>query len=127
MAYRVRITSFGYLHGDPPEAHLNLNLRDHFRDPHVSPELKHMTAHDAPVRMAVLHTPGIAHLVQCAALTARAFSQGPGGHNIELTVGCAGGRHRAPIVAWALADCLRVMGFTVEVGHRDLDKPVVER
>lgn len=53
----VEIESFGYLHGEPPAAHLTIDLREHFRDPHVSPELRYMTAHDEPVRTAVLNTP----------------------------------------------------------------------
>jgi UPF0042 nucleotide-binding protein len=49
----VEIVSFGYLHGEPPPAHLTIDLRHHFKDPHVSPELRSMTAHDEPVRTTV--------------------------------------------------------------------------
>lgn len=56
-AVAVEIVSFGYLHDAPPAAHLTIDLRQHFRDPHVSPELRFMTADDAPVREAVLNTP----------------------------------------------------------------------
>ncbi|MEV4872299.1 RapZ C-terminal domain-containing protein, partial [Streptomyces syringium] len=59
----VEIVSFGYLHDEPPTAHLTIDLRHHFRDPHVSPELRYMTAADEPVRAAVLNTPGIPELV----------------------------------------------------------------
>lgn len=38
---QIRIVSFGYGHGyghgNAPDAHLTLDLRTHFRDPHVSP------------------------------------------------------------------------------------------
>ncbi|WP_435837479.1 hypothetical protein [Streptomyces chartreusis] len=39
----VEIVSFGYLHAAPPAAHLTIDLRHHFRDQHVSPELRYMT------------------------------------------------------------------------------------
>lgn len=40
----VEIVSFGYLHGEPPQAHITLDLRNHFRDPHINPALREMTA-----------------------------------------------------------------------------------
>lgn len=125
--YVVRIESFGYLHGDPPEAHLTVDLREHFRDPHVDPRMREMTAADMPVRLAVLHTPGVVTLVTAVSHAVKAFTLGPGGQDVRLAVGCAGGRHRAPVFAAAVSDQLRVMGFTVELAHRDLHRPVVDR
>ena len=123
----VRIESFGYLHGDAPEADLTFDLRRHFRDPHVSPELRYMTANDEPVRAAVMGTPGIRDLVGAAAAAVKAFASGPSAGTVVVADGCAGGRHRAPTFARALAARLRQAGFHVNVTHRDLDKDVVQR
>lgn len=124
----VEIVSFGYLHGEPPAAHLTLDLRQHFRDPHVSPELRYLTAHDAPVRQAVMGTPGIPALLDATAAAVHAFLAGPSGDRpFVVADGCAGGRHRAATFAMALADLLRADGLTVTLHHRDLSKPVVER
>ncbi|MFJ2779195.1 ATPase [Kitasatospora sp. NPDC087315] len=124
----ISVISFGYLHGDPPaDANFVLDLRRHFRDPHISPGLRYQTAHDLPVRRAVLGTPGIRELISTAALVADAFDAGPGGAPLTIAVGCAGGRHRAATVAMALADRLRKTGSPVTLVHRDLGKPVVER
>ncbi|WP_103512927.1 RNase adapter RapZ [Streptomyces sp. SM13] len=123
----VEIISFGYLHGEPPPAHLTLDLRHHFRDPHVSPELRHMTAHDAPVRDAVLSTPGITDLIAATAAAVAAFASGPSTGTVTVADGCAGGRHRAPTFAQALAGHLAAVGHTVTVQHRDLHRPVVAR
>jgi len=123
----VTITSFGYLHGEPPAAHLTIDLRHHFRDPHVTPELRNLTALDAPVRAAVRATPGIAALVGVTAAAVDAFAAGPSAGPITIADGCAGGRHRAPSFAMELADLLTIAGHTVTVHHRDLDKPVVHR
>ncbi|MFB6568392.1 RapZ C-terminal domain-containing protein [Streptomyces noursei] len=121
------IVSFGYLHGDPPAAHLTLDLREHFRDPHVSPELRYMTAHDGEVRQAVYATPGIPALIEATADAIVAFSHGPSAGPVCVAVGCAGGRHRAAAVAMALQTALAEEGVTATVAHRDLDKPVVDR
>ncbi|MFF2749509.1 ATPase [Kitasatospora sp. NPDC058048] len=123
----IRVVSFGYLHGAPPEATVVLDLRRHFRDPHVDPALRHQTAHDLPVRRAVLATPGIRELIAAAALLADAYDAGPAAAPLTIAVGCAGGRHRAATVAQALAARLRKTGTTVRLTHRDLAKPVVER
>ncbi|HEY5835011.1 RapZ C-terminal domain-containing protein [Streptomyces sp.] len=119
----VAITSFGYLHGQPPAAHLVVGLRHHFRDPHVSPELRYLTAHDEAVRAAVMATPGIPALIDSITAAVHAFASGPSTGPVTVAVGCAGGRHRAGAVAMELGH--RIPGATVV--HRDLGKPVVER
>ncbi|GAA2870582.1 RNase adapter RapZ [Streptosporangium fragile] len=121
------MTSFGYLHGQPPAAHLTIDLRQHFRDPHVSPELRYLTAHDEPVGATVWGTSGIAGLVEATAAAVIAFLSGPSAGPVLVADGCAGGRHRAPVFANRLAAQLRASGLTVALHHRDLDKPVVER
>ncbi|MET7924755.1 RNase adapter RapZ [Streptomyces sp. NPDC005349] len=123
----VEIVSFGYLHDEPPTAHLTVDLRHHFRDPHVSPELRYMTADDAAVRATVLGTPGVSALVLATATAVEAFASGPSAGVITVADGCAGGRHRAPVFARALAELLRDTGHDVTVQHRDLHKPVVQR
>lgn len=123
----VEIISFGYLHGEPPAAHLTLDLRHHFRDPHISPELRYMTAHDSEVRQAVYGTPGIPALIEATADAVAAFLNGPSTGPVHVAIGCAGGRHRAAAVAMALKPALADEGITATVTHRDLDKPVVDR
>ncbi|SMF64638.1 RNase adapter RapZ [Streptomyces sp. Amel2xC10] len=125
--YPVRIISFGYLHAGPPVAHLTVDLREHFRDPHISPELRHMTADDAPVRAAVLATPGIRDLIEATALAVAALAAGPGTAPVTVAVGCAGGRHRAPTFVRRLSAYLAGEAYDITVRHLDLDKPVVQR
>ena len=122
----ITIVSFGYGHAPAPQAHLTIDLR-HFRDPHISPALRHMTANDQPVRTAVLDTPGITDLIHGIAAAINAFANAPTAGPITIAAGCSGGRHRAPTVARSLLARLHTDGHTVTIHHRDLDKPVIQR
>ncbi|MFI9012599.1 ATPase [Streptomyces griseus] len=123
----IEVISFGYLHDTPPAAHITLDLRAHFRDPHISPDLRHMTADDAPVQAAVLGTPGITDLIDATARAAAAYAAGPSAEDVVVAAGCAGGRHRAPTVARAVAELLTSAGHIATTTHRDLHRPVVNR
>ncbi|MFF3177988.1 ATPase [Streptomyces sp. NPDC057900] len=143
----VAITSFGYLHGPQPDARACYDLRHQFRDPHLRPELRYLTARDAPVREAVMATDGVLALVYAIAATVDAYLAGPRQDEpLTVAVGCAGGRHRSATVADALAAALsgdtetaaayqvvdladryKDRGLAVDVHHRDLAKDVVDR
>lgn len=125
---RIEITSFGYLHGAEPDARITFDLRHHFRDPHVNPELRYLTAHDQAVRDAVMATDGIEQLLAAATATVEAYLAGPRQDEpVTVAVGCAGGRHRAATVASVLAERCAERGLDVRLIHRDLAKDVVER
>ncbi|MEV7602939.1 RNase adapter RapZ [Kitasatospora sp. NPDC089797] len=126
----VVITSFGYLHDAPPaDQDLTLDLRRHFRDPHVSPALRYLTALDEEVREAVRNTPGIQQLVTATVAAVQAFRSGPSAerHQVKVASGCAGGRHRAGSVARELCEALAALGLVVELVDRDLHRDVVDR
>lgn len=122
----ITITSFGYLHGPAPEAHITADLRFHFHDPHVTPALRELTAEDPDVIAAVAHTPGVGSLTGALADAAQSFGGGVL-HDLFIAVGCAGGRHRSAAVAGMVAGLLRDRGCQVTVTHRDIGKPVVHR
>ncbi|MFD8621400.1 hypothetical protein [Streptomyces sp. NPDC059513] len=73
----MAITLFGYLHGPQPDARACYDLRHQFRDPHLRPELRYLTALDAPVREAVMATDGVLALVHAIAATVDAYLAGP--------------------------------------------------
>nr|BAK19799.1 putative P-loop ATPase protein [Streptomyces rochei] len=145
--FTVAITSFGYLHGPQPAARVCYDLRHQFKDPHLRPELRYLTARDTPVREAVMSTDGVLALVHAIAATVDAYLAGPRQDEpLTVALGCAGGRHRSATVADALAAALsgdtetaaayRVAdlaerykghGLAVDLHHRDLDKDVVDR
>lgn len=126
----IRITSFGHLHGPrPADAHIVLDLRQHFRDPHFDPSLRTLNARHPKVIRAVKHTPGIEQLLAATVAQAQAYARGPaaGQHPLHIAVGCAGGRHRAGVTAYLLARRLRRRGHQVALHHRDLHRPVAGR
>ncbi|MCK9898381.1 RNase adapter RapZ [Frankia sp. AgB32] len=126
MPRKIVITSFGFLHSDqPPAADLVVDLRP-YRDPHISPELRDLTARDPAVRRAVLTTPGIRQLIDTTVASLRDTARDHRGSTYRVAVGCAGGRHRAPTVADSIADGLQTFA-KVTVTHRDLRKAVVHR
>lgn len=91
----VRLVSFGFLHSDPPaEAHAVFDLRAHFHDPHLAPDLRARTSVDPRVRAHVLATPGIGALVEAITATALAMASGPARADVVIAIGCSGGRHR---------------------------------
>jgi hypothetical protein len=56
MTQPIEITSFGYLHGPAPTAHITVDVRQHFRDPHWDTALRQLTARDQPLAQAVMAT-----------------------------------------------------------------------
>ena len=124
----IRLLSFGHRHGPPPAAHAVWDLRAHLRDPDLAPALRTMSAHDSALVCHVLATPGVASLITGVTATGRAMATGPGspGTDVVLAVGCAGGRHRAPVVVESAYRVLAADGIAVTVDHRDLHRPVVD-
>jgi RNase adaptor protein for sRNA GlmZ degradation len=123
----VLVISFGYGHAAPPEATITLDLRHTFRDPHVDPRLRQLTASDWAVRRAVLRTSGIRPLMKATVRQVLAFRAGPASGQVVIAVGCVGGRHRSATVAHYLARRLTRRGLQVQLQHRDLAKPVITR
>ncbi|MFD8147363.1 hypothetical protein [Streptomyces sp. NPDC059708] len=125
----LTIVSFGYEHqadGQAPPAHLTLDLRQHFRDPHIDPALREMTGRDPEVIDTVLSTPGIPALIAAAVLAVRAgYLSGPSAAPLRIAAGCVGGRHRSVVVASTLGTTLSDLAPTVT--HLDIDRPVIAR
>jgi P-loop ATPase protein family len=124
----AEIISFGYGHGPAPAgAHVVLDVRSHYRDPHVDPGLRDLTAADEQVIRAVLDTPGVLALVGAIVATAHAYRAGPQPGPVRIAVGCAGGRHRSAVIAAEAAWQLELDNVPVTLTHRDIGRPVIGR
>lgn len=132
---QVEIDSFGYGHNPTPPggAHIVIDLRTHFRNPHVDPQFRDLNGLDKRVIDHVWATPGIANLVvntaaQVADLLRDAGNPAkPNALMVRLAVGCVGGRHRSVAVAEMIASQLWGRGIGTQVFHRDLTKPVIQK
>jgi RNase adaptor protein for sRNA GlmZ degradation len=123
----ITIISFGYLHGPPPEAEVVYDVRRHFRDPHVDPSMRELTAEHPAVRNAVMSTSGVTLLANSISRAILAYRCGSHGLAVTVAVGCAGGRHRSAVVADWVGVRLADAGYHVNVEHRDIALPVVTR
>lgn len=128
---RIRITTFGVLHGAAPEGDaLTVDLRPALRNPHDDPAMRELTGLDKRVREHVLATPGARKLISQAACRVVALDHGlvgPRDKDVLMHVFCQGGRHRSVAIAEAIAVELRAVDYDVEVVHRDINKPVVHK
>ena len=121
----IHIVSFGYGHPEgTPHADLVIDLRP-YRDPHIRPEFRQLTAHDAIVRETVRTTPGIPQLL--AETVQRVEQLASRQAVVTIATGCTGGRHRGPAFALDLAQALQNLGHRVDWTHRDINKSVINR
>lgn len=123
----LRIISFGYGHAPAPKADLTFDARDHFRDPHVSSALREATGRDPEVIKHVLDTDGVLVFIDSAVIALETLLVTSSKPLLVFAVGCVGGRHRSVVISDQAAVLLRHLGYTVEVEHRDVDKPVLQR
>lgn len=128
-SHEVVVTSFGYLHGPPGDADIVVDVRGHFRDPHVNSRLRELTGHDHDVWVNVLNMPGAFDLIAGITLAASALLHPARitDRLIRIAIGCAGGRHRSVVLAESIADRLTTEGWRSKTEHRDVGKPVVHR
>src|SRR5690554_7740392 len=130
---RVVITTYGTLHGPAPDEGdaLTIDLSNALRNPHANPDMRYRTGLDPMVRHHVLTTPGADRVVALNVNRIRALVNV---HTLQVEpiltrvhIACRGGRHRSVAVAEEIARRLRRENIGVEVHHRDIDKPVVQR
>ncbi len=122
----ITITSFGYGHSAPPPAHLTVDLRFLFRDPHIDPAMRQMTGLDQPVVDNVMAQPGATRFVSDLAQTVSGLSIVR--DTVTLAIGCVGGRHRSVVLAQCVAVWLDRHGYRqATVEHRDIDKPILTK
>lgn len=117
----LRVLSFGYRNGLPPEADLVIDLR-WLRNPHYAAELRECTGRDQAVAEYVAADPDfpafsdqlrqlLTLIVQRQADEGRAY--------FTIALGCTGGRHRSVFLAERVGQWLTEWGYVANVVHRD--------
>jgi UPF0042 nucleotide-binding protein len=120
---QVTFASFGYKHGAPRDADLQLDVR-FLRNPHYVPELQPLTGLDAPVADYVAAAPGMdAFLPRLEAMLdflLPAYAE-EGKSNLVVAFGCTGGRHRSVVLAEMMAARYRGRpDMDVSTSHRHI-------
>jgi len=119
---QITLVTFGYKHGAPYDLDLLFDLR-FLPNPHFISELKPLTGEDDRVREYVTAPQEseefLARFMEFLAyLVPRYRTEGKS--YLTIGLGCTGGRHRSVAVGLVAAERLRVLGYEVNVKHRDI-------
>jgi RNase adapter protein RapZ len=122
----VTFLTYGFKHGTPRDCDLSFDVR-FLPNPHYEPELRELTGLDDAVRAYVEGADGLAEfydrlLPLLDYLLPAYLSEGKA--HLTIGIGCTGGRHRSVVIAEDLAKVYAERGdYSVDVVHRDVDKP----
>ena len=123
-ALNVTIKSFGFKHGLPIEADLLFDVR-FLPNPFYIPELRDKTGLDDQVKDFVFGLDAsnefFAKLCDMIDFLLPYYIE-EGKRYLIISIGCTGGKHRAPAFAQALSEHLGEEGYPVNCVHRDIDR-----
>jgi len=121
---RVMIVSFGFKNGVPIDSDMVFDVR-FLPNPHWVPELRPQTGLSEAVSSYVLGQPAaqpfLNHVLGLLDTVLPGYVS-EGKRQIELAIGCTGGKHRSTAIAEEVARRLRERSLTVQVMHRDLGR-----
>jgi len=118
----LRLISFGFKHGVPPESDMVLDAR-FLPNPHYVAELKHLTGKDIPVRDFLQKSDifgTFLALTENWLLWSWPYIQQEGRAYHTLSIGCTGGQHRSVALVEMLAQRLRRDIPKLVLTHREL-------
>ncbi len=121
---RVIVVSFGFKNGVPIDADMVFDVR-FLPNPHWVPELRPQTGLSEAVSSYVLKQPSagpfLTHLLGLLDSVLPGYVA-EGKRQVEVAIGCTGGKHRSTAIAEEVAGQLRDRKLTVQVMHRDLGR-----
>lgn len=120
----ITVTSFGYRYGVPMDADLTFDVR-FLPNPYYNPNLRHFTGLEKPVQTYVLNQEVtqtfIRQFFDFLNYLIPHYRQ-EGKSNLNVAIGCTGGRHRSVAITQALVQTLRDQNYYVLEKHRDISK-----
>lgn len=121
--FTVNLTSFGYKHGIPPEADFVFDVRC-LPNPYYEEDLRALTGLDQPAADYVFHGEAASlYLNQLDMLLQNIIPLFREDRSeLNIAIGCTGGRHRSVAMTCALAETLESHGITPIVTHRDMER-----
>lgn len=120
----LTVTSFGYRYGIPMDADLTFDVR-FLPNPYYNQNLRPYTGLEKPVQAFVLNQEVTQNFIR------QFFDfinyliphyQAEGKSNLNVAIGCTGGRHRSVAISHALVEMLKQQNYYVLEKHRDISK-----
>lgn len=120
----VTVTSFGYRYGIPMDADLTFDVR-FLPNPYYNQTLRPYTGLDKPVESYVLNQEVTQTFIRqffdfVNYLIPHYRTEGKS--NLNVAIGCTGGRHRSVAITHTLARMLKEQNYYVLEKHRDISK-----
>jgi len=121
---RIMVVSFGFKNGVPIDSDMVFDVR-FLPNPHWVPELRPQTGLSEAVSSYVLGQPAaepfLTHLLGLLDTVLPGYVS-EGKRQVELAIGCTGGKHRSTAISEEVARRLRERSLNVQVMHRDLGR-----
>lgn len=121
---KVKVLSFGFKRGLPPDADFVFDLR-FLANPYFVENLRPLSGLDKAVAEYVFATPE-AREFKDKLLNLLLFGlqcmQDEGRYRVTIALGCTGGRHRSVAMAASITKALQAAGFSTTLEHRDMER-----
>ena len=121
----INILSFGFKYGIPVDSDLVFDVR-FMPNPYYEEDLKHKTGHDKEVQDFVLSSPVSGEFLEKLQDMIRFLIPNyiaEGKHQLVISIGCTGGKHRSVTIANRLYECLKKdEEYGIKITHRDIGK-----
>lgn len=120
---QIRIMSFSYRRGIPPEADMVLDAR-FLENPHYEEHLQPLTGRDDPVAKFLAHDKSWGSVftsIKNMLMPTLTGFKNSGRSYLTIACGCTGGQHRSVFMAEQIALYLKDLGETVFIEHREID------
>lgn len=120
----ITVTSFGFRYGVPMDADLTFDVR-FLPNPYYNHHLRPFTGLEKPVQAYVLNHEVTQHFIRqffdfLTYLIPHYRQEGKS--NLNVAIGCTGGRHRSVAITQALVQALCAQNYYVLEKHRDIGK-----
>ena len=121
----INILSFGFKYGIPVDSDLVFDVR-FLPNPYYVEDLKHKTGNDKEVQDFVLSSPVSGEFLEKLQDMIRFLIPNyiaEGKHQLVISIGCTGGKHRSVTIANRLYECLKKdEEYGIKITHRDIGK-----
>ena len=119
----INILSFGFKYGIPVDSDLVFDVR-FMPNPYYEEDLKHKTGNDKEVQDFVLSSPVSGEFLEKLQDMIRFLIPNyiaEGKHQLVISIGCTGGKHRSVTIANRLYECLKKdEEYGIKITHRDI-------